>query len=215
MASGVAAWGGVITSSRVSVAKSAEKGRMGWGRAGSGLLNSCSSISSSEPEAWRTLQRNALGSHGRTGGQGIRPAVLELSNLSAGKSSGLGSVTVKAVCGLSCPFCHLPIAAPVSQLRRARLSGREGGVSPSMSPSHTAHPDLTLSPSPGVEFWRRGSMDWTPGLCSMSLYTVFTGSHPYGGDLPESFAGQHCVTLTPTPTATVLCLVPASENSRS
>lgn len=74
--------------SRVSVAKSAEKGRMGWGRAGSGLLNSCSSISSSEPGAWRMLQRNSLGSHGRTGGQGMGPRVLELSNLSAGKSSG-------------------------------------------------------------------------------------------------------------------------------
>lgn len=35
-----------------------------------------------------------------------------------------------------------------------------------------------------------------------------------GGDcLP--LAGQHFVTLTPTPTSTVLCLVPASENSRS
>lgn len=52
----------------VSVVKSVEKGRMGWGRPSSGLLNSCSSISSPEPEAWRTLQGNALGSHGRTGG---------------------------------------------------------------------------------------------------------------------------------------------------
>lgn len=153
-------------SSWLSVAKSAEKGRMGWGKADSGLLNSCSSISSSEPEAWRTLQRNALGSHGRTGGQGMGPGVLELSNLSAGKSPGLGSATVKAVCGLACPFCHLPIAAPVSQLRRARLSGR--GVSPSMSPSHTAHQNPTLSPSPRVEFWIKGSMDWTLGICSMS-----------------------------------------------
>lgn len=81
----------------VSVVKSVEKGRMGWGRPSSGLLNSCSSISSPEPEAWRTLQGNALGSHGRTGGWGMGPGVLELSNLSAGKSSGLGSVTVKAV----------------------------------------------------------------------------------------------------------------------
>lgn len=99
-------------SSRVIVAKSAEtqNGKIGWGRAGSGLLNTCSSINSPEPEAWRILQRNALGSHGRTGGQGMGPGVLELSNLSAGTSSGLGSVTVKAVCDLSCSFCpELPL----------------------------------------------------------------------------------------------------------
>lgn len=75
-------------SSRVSVAKSSAKGRMGLGRAGSGLLNSCFSISSSEPGAWRVLRGSVLGSHGRTGGQGMGPGVLELSNLSAGKSSG-------------------------------------------------------------------------------------------------------------------------------
>lgn len=185
---------------------------MGQGRAGSGLLNSCSSISSSEPEAWRTLQRNALGSHGRIGGQGMGPGVLELSNLSAGKSPGLGSVTVEAVCGLACPFCHLPIAAPVWQLRRARLST---GVGVEVSVPLCRHPTLLIrTPAcpQAPELSSGEETAWT-GLL-VSAVCVFTDSYLYGGDLPAPLAGQHFVTLTPTPTVTVLCLVPASENSR-
>lgn len=35
------------------------------------------------------------------------PGVLELSNLAAGKFLGLGNVTVRSVCDMSCPFSHL------------------------------------------------------------------------------------------------------------
>lgn len=173
----------------VSVVKSVEKGRMGWGRPSSGLLNSCSSISSPEPEAWRTLQGNALGSHGRTGGWGMGPGVLELSNLSAGKSSGLGSVTVKAVCGLSCPFCHLLVAAPVSQLRRARLSGR-GSIPLCL------HPTLLIRTPPCPQAPELSSGEesaWTGLLVSAvcpGIYCVFTDSHLYGGDCRHPLLGS-------------------------
>lgn len=74
-----------------------KEGKKGWGGgAGSGLPNPCSSESHSEPEAWRILQRTALGSHGRAAGIGhgakssrtFQPGSWEI--LRAGECDSLG-----------------------------------------------------------------------------------------------------------------------------
>lgn len=90
-----------------------------------------------------------------------------------------------------------------------------GGVSPSMSPSHTAHQDPPILPPPPIPELSSGEAAALDSWCLQYILVHCLYLFPLcGGDcLP--LAGQHFVTLTPTPTSTVLCLVPASENSRS